>query len=118
MARLTLKYRNTGVSSTALLVAAGNFDIIGWNLINTGASNAFLKFYNSATAAGVTVGTTTPVKTLLIPAGGTFMLSNEEKLQDGYNNGIVIAATSGLADSDTGVPTTSVYVELNYQASQ
>lgn len=118
MGRLAIKFRNTGVSNTAVLVAAGNLDLIGWNLINTGTVNLFLKFYNAATAAAVTVGTTAVVRTLLIPAAGTVFLSNEEKFQDGFNLGIVIAVTTLIADSDTTVPVTAAYVELSYQTSQ
>jgi DNA-binding FrmR family transcriptional regulator len=81
---------------------------IGWiHCMNMSASVRYLKFYN-ATAANVTVGTTTPVLTFPIPTlattnGAGFTISfGDAGLQ--FGTAICVAATTGLADNDTGAP--------------
>ena len=108
------RFRNVSVSNTALLVAAGSKVIVGWNLINTNSTSCFLKIYNAATAGAVIVGTTIPIVTLMIPAAGLFFLSNEDKFQVGLNLGIVVAVTTGIADTDNTAPVTGCLVEISY----
>ena len=111
---LNKQYRNVALSSTADLVATGNNNLIAWNIINPNDAAVYVKFYNAAAANDVTVGTTTPVKTLFIPATGTALLSNEEYLQNGFNLGIVVACVTELDDSETTAPTKAIYCELQY----
>lgn len=74
----------------------------GWSLYNSHATDTrFVKFYN-ATAANTVVGTTTPVLTVAVQAGAEV---------HGFPPGgvsfpvaLTIAATTGVADSDTGAP--------------
>lgn len=80
---------------------------------NTNASARYLKFYN-ATAANVTVGTTTPVLTYYLPATGGFTLD----IPCGYafSTAITAAATTGVADNDTGAPSANdVIVNIGYK---
>lgn len=80
---------------------------------NTNASARYLKFYN-ATAANVTVGTTTPVLTYYLPATGGFTLD----IPCGYAfaTAITAAATTGVADNDTGAPgANEVIVNIGYK---
>jgi hypothetical protein len=73
--------------------------------INVNASLRYLKIYNN-TAAGTTVGTTTPVMTFPIPASATgagFTISFGDT-GVGFSTGITVAATTGAADADTGAP--------------
>ena len=107
-------FRNVAVSNTAILVRTGSNLLVGWNLINTNTTNSFLKLYNAAAAADVTVGTTAVVRTLLIPASGTVFLSNEDKFQVGFSLGIVAAVVTGIADNNTTAPTIGCYVEILY----
>jgi len=77
----------------------------GWYFFNAAITIRYIKFYN-ATAANVTVGTTTPIMTIPIPAqssGGIAanVLSNKGI---GFSTAISIAATTGVADTDTGAP--------------
>ena len=115
---LQKSFRQVAVVNTAVVVEAGNWAIAGWNLINPISTSAYLKFYNSATAGAVTVGTTTPLMTVLIPAAGTFWQSNEDQFQMGFNLGIVVAVTTGIADNDTAAPATGCYVQLFYNTNQ
>lgn len=66
----------------------------------------FLKLYD-ATAASVTVGTTVPVATFVVPAnadldGAGFIWNNEIGLA--FSTAITAAVTTGLADNDAGAP--------------
>lgn len=112
------QYRSPNVTTAAAtLVLAGNLVLVGWNLITTGTSSAYLKLYNAATAGAVTVGATTPIRTLLIPASGTALLSNEDQFQVAFPLGIVFAVTGALADTDTSAPSAACYVEILYSSN-
>lgn len=74
--------------------------------INLSTGVRYLKLYN-ATAANVTVGTTTPVLTFPIPTqgdsnGAGFTTSIPQGLA--FGTAITAAATTGIADNDTGAP--------------
>lgn len=111
---LTDVFRQVAVTNTAVLVIAGDVCLMGWNLINSIGTAAYLKFYNAATAAAVTVGTTAVVRTLYIPASGTAVLSNEGAFQRQFSLGMVIAVTTGIADNNSAAPSTGPYVEILY----
>ena len=78
--------------------------VYGWYLFNAAASTRYVKFYN-ATAANTTVGTTTPAITVPLPAGQGANVAFEHGIA--FSTAICVAATTGLADNDTGAPTTS-----------
>lgn len=108
-------YRNPNVTTAAAtLIATGAQILVGWNLINKGTSNAFLKLYNAAAAVDVTVGTTTPVRTLLIPGSGTAFLSNEDKWQKNFPLGMVFAVTGDMLDTDSSAPSGACHIEVLY----
>lgn len=85
--------------------------------INLANAVRYLKFYN-ATAANVTVGTTTPVLTFPIPTqgdtnGAGFVLAIPQGFA--FSTAITAAATTGLADNDTGAPgANEVVVNIGY----
>lgn len=84
---------------------------------NVATSTRFLKFYN-ATAANVTVGTTTPVLTLALPGNTSDDVSGVFSIPQGikFSTAICVAATTGLADNDTGAPSTNdVVVNIFYK---
>ena len=68
---------------------------------NRSASARYVKFYN-ATAANVTVGTTTPVMTLTMEGSQGLALSVPQGIA--FSTAITVAATTGVADADTGAP--------------
>jgi hypothetical protein len=81
---------------------------LGWlHVINLAATKRYLKIYN-ATAANVTVGTTTPVLTFPIPTmadtNGAGFWVNFGDVGQQFDTAICAAATTGLADNDTGAP--------------
>jgi hypothetical protein len=72
---------------------------------NMATTTRFVKFYN-LTAANTTVGSSTPVITIAIPGnasddvtglfGGAYGIA--------FDTAISVAATTGIADADTGAP--------------
>lgn len=86
--------------------------------VNLTASKRYLKFYN-ATAANTTVGTTTPVLTLVIPTAGDtngcgFLFAVPQGLA--FSTAISVACTTGLADADTSAPgANDVVINIGYK---
>lgn len=83
-------------------IKASAGQIYGWVITNTNASARFVKLYNKATAP--TVGTDTPVITLVIPgnATGSGMVAAEFTSGIAFGTGIGIGITTAVADADTG----------------
>ncbi len=102
----------SAASTNATSVKASAGQVGGWYLSNVNAAARFLKLYNKASAP--TVGTDTPVMTILIPAGAA---ANVEFTQGiAFATGIAFALTTGVADSDTGaVAASEIVVNLLYK---
>ena len=84
---------------------------------NTATSTLWLKFYN-ATAATVVVGTTTPVMTIGLPGNTSDDISGMFSSSHGlaFGTAITVAATTGVADSDTGAPAANnVIINIGYK---
>ena len=75
--------------------------VFGWYMHNAAAATLFVKFYN-ATAASDTVGTTVPVLTVPIPAGASANVEFANGIA--FSTAITVAATTAVADNDTGAP--------------
>ena len=78
----------------------------------------FVKFYNGA-AAAVTVGTTAPVLTLLVPAGnsagaGLFFQEVGEQPQERFADGITVACVTGIADNSTATPSIPIHASVRF----
>ena len=76
-------------------------------ITNFATTTRYVKLYN-ATAANVTVGTTTPIDTIAIPPGSS---TNPTVLTESYGahglsfgTALTAAATTALADADAGAP--------------
>lgn len=97
--------RSLDLDETAEDIKTSPGQVYGWNITNFRTSTVYVKFYN-ATAANVTVGTTTPLFTLAIPgnASDDTMLSMMGAHGITFGTAISWAATTGLADNDTGAP--------------
>lgn len=81
---------------------------LGWiHVINRSTGVRYIKFYND-TAANVSVGTTTPVLSFPVPTmadtnGAGFCINfGDAGVQ--FSTAICVAATTGVADNDTGAP--------------
>lgn len=113
----TTPYKNIDVDESEDQVKGAAGQIYWIHAINLSAAVLYLKFYN-ATAASVTVGTTVPDHTFPVPSnGGTdgagFVLAIPNGIE--FDTAITIAATTGVADADTGAPgANEVIVNLGY----
>jgi hypothetical protein len=106
-------FRSIDLDETEEEIKATAGQVFGWFLFNAAASTRFVKFYN-ATAANVTVGTTTPVLTMPIPAGSAANVQFSNGIA--FDTAITAAATTGVADADTGAPSANdVIVNIFYK---
>jgi hypothetical protein len=98
-------FRSIDLDETEEEVKASAGQVYSMWVTNTATSTRFLKFYN-ATAANVTVGTTTPVITWGIPGNSSDDISAVFGGGHGiaFGTAITVAATTGVADADTGAP--------------
>lgn len=105
-------FRSIDLDETEEEVKGSEGVLYGYYFYNANAALRYLKFYN-ATAANTTVGTTTPVLTLPLPATSAGHVTFAEGVK--FSTAITVAATTGLADNDTGAPSASdVIVNLFY----
>lgn len=99
-------FRSLDLDETEEDVKTSAGQVYGVWVTNKATSTRWLKFYN-ATAANVTVGTTTPVITVGIPGNSSDNISG--MFSGGghgifFDTAICVAATTGFADNDTGAP--------------
>jgi hypothetical protein len=94
-------YRSIDLDESEEEVKGSAGQLYGYYFFNAAASVRYLKFYN-ATAASTTVGTTTPFLTMPLPAGAAGHISFPVPIT--FSTAICAAATTGLADNDTGAP--------------
>lgn len=109
-------FRSLDLDESEEEVKASAGTVYGLWFSNTAAATRFLKFYN-ATAANVTVGTTTPVLTLALPGNSSDDISGVFSIAQGikFDTAITVAATTAAADNDTGAPSAGdVIVNLFY----
>ena len=98
-------FRSLDIDETEEDVKTSAGQVYGFYIFNAATSVRYVKFYN-ATAANVTVGTTTPVLTLPVPAAssGGVGFNVQTNIGIAFDTAICVAATTGLADNDTGAP--------------
>jgi hypothetical protein len=98
-------FRSLDLDETEEEVKATAGTIFGLIITNFATTTRYIKFYN-ADAATTVVGTTTPYMTIPVPGNA----SDDTTLVATYPFGLVfstaisVAATTGLADNDTGAP--------------
>ena len=94
-------FRSLDLDETEEEIKSTAGQVYGYYIYNKAATAIYVKFYN-ATAANVTVGTTTPVLTIGIPAGSGANVEWTNGIA--FSTAITIAATTGVADNDTTAP--------------
>lgn len=110
-------FRSIDLDETEEEVKATAGQVFGMWVTNTATATRWIKFYN-ATAANVTVGTTTPVITWGIPGNSSDDISALFSGTNGivFGTAITVAATTGVADNDTGAPgANEVIVNIFYK---
>lgn len=110
------QYRNVTLSNTAIEVASGFSTLVGWNLINPNSSNVYLKLFDRSTQPDA-IDQDGLIRTLLIPGSGTSFLSNEDKFQLNFANGMWAWAVTGIADDNVTAPASGLYTELLYDGN-
>lgn len=105
-------FRSIDIDETEEDVKTTAGQVYGVHAMNLTNALLYLKFYN-ATAANVTVGTTTPVMTLPVPGnndtdGAGFYFSVPCGIV--FDTAICVACTTGVADNDTGAPAANACV--------
>jgi hypothetical protein len=106
---LTL-YRGAAITAkTAVKASAGQ--VYGYHIYNPNSVDIYLQFYNVASAS-VTVGTTTPDKTLWIPAGGALDTGAGLTFPWNFSTAITIAPTTTITGSTT--PSTGLLINIDY----
>lgn len=91
-------YRKLATADTnAAVIKASAGRVYGYSISNQSAAAKFVKLYNKASAP--TVGTDTPVRTIMIPAGAVSNYHINAGLS--FPTGIAIAATGAITDADT-----------------
>ena len=110
--------RSIDLDETEEAVKASAGQVYWIMAFNLATSVRYLKFYN-ATVATVVVGTTPPVLTIPIPTqaatanGAGLVLAIPHGIE--FDTAITVAATTGVADADTGAPgANEVIVNIGY----
>lgn len=108
----TSVYRSLDLDETEEDVKTSAGTLYWIHAVNVTTAVIYLKFYN-ATAANVTVGTTTPVLTFPVVSQGTtggagFVFSVPQGIA--FGTAICMAATTGVADNDTGAPAANALI--------
>jgi len=113
----TTLYKNIDVDESEDQIKGAAGQVYWIHAITVATTPVYLKFYN-VLAASVTVGTTVPDLTFPVPSAGTangggFTLSIPNGIA--FSTAITIAATTGVADNDSGAPAANaVIVNLGY----
>jgi len=106
-ARLTSndsRHFTAALSTTVTSVKAAAGVLAGWYIFNPNAATAYVQIFNTASGS-VTLGTTPPVMSLGIPAGGAANLSLPKGIP--FSTAISIASTTtatGSAANSSGLP--------------
>lgn len=110
-------FRDTNVTDSIVGVAecgVGGLTIRGFNIINSNQNTVYVKFFDQFDF-DVTLGTTEPVLTIAVPASGSiYQAFGSSTTIQFFSTAIMIAATTGVEDSDTNAPQSGIYVQLQY----
>lgn len=113
-----LAFKSLDLDETEEQVNANAGELCSVWVTNTADTTRWLKFYN-ATAASVTVGSTTPVLTIGVSGQTDTDISGSFSVNGGcfqFDTALTVAATTGLADADTGAPAANdVVVAIGYR---
>lgn len=105
-------FRDVALTNTDVTVKASAGRVYSWYFKNSDATNtAWVHFYN-ALIASVTVGTTVPVWSVEVPAGGTNEF--EFTIPLSFATGITLAATTSPLHTVSTAPTTTLQAYVGY----
>lgn len=96
-------YRNLDLGATGQVAVAKPCKLVGYYFYNSASSARFLKIYDKASAP---TQADTPLLTLGLPASSGGHLYNSNGILE-FAKGLSVRATTAIADSDTGAPSTN-----------
>lgn len=106
-------FRSIDLDETEEEVKGSAGQLYGWFIHNKASTTTYVKIYND-TAANVSVGTTTPVLTIPMPANSSANMIFP--IGVAFSTAITAAATTGVADNDTGAPAANdLIIDLFYK---
>lgn len=97
------------LTNTLQTIASENISIYGWNIINHGSADAFIKIFDSSATLS-----SNPLSILFCPLYSSTLNLLERPWISGSN--LKVAAVDGISNSSATL-TSSVYVEFLYQNS-
>ena len=107
----SLVYRNLDLGVTGQVAKNGAGQLYSYFFYNNASATRYIKIYDKATAP---TQSDTPVMTYPIPAGSAANVAFPNGVA--FSAGISLRATTGVADSDTGAPSTNdVVINVNYK---
>ncbi len=102
-------YNNPAVTTTALLigntVSGAPIHISWYNIANSASAVAYMQFFDAASTAAVTLGTTAPTFWVAVPASGGIVDTSPTTTYP-FKNGVVVAATT----TPTGASTSALAI--------
>lgn len=103
-------YSNTALSSTKQQISSAACTVTGWAVHNPAAATTYIQIWDLASAS-VTVGTTAPSWTLVLPAGATANMFDTGGVK--HATGFTVAATTTATGSTA--PATAAVVSFFYK---
>lgn len=92
------------LTSTLTVISNVPCELEGLWSVNEAAAESFIQFFDSASATGITVGTTAPLFWIPLPASGGGVAPLPIALKIPFTKGIVVCSTT----TPTGASTASV----------
>ncbi len=94
-------YQHAAATDTPLLVQAGETLLYGWEMVNNEAAASYLRLFNAAAAADVTLGTTAPDYVITTAASVSTARTLNKPLR--FSLGLVIGScTTATGSGHTG----------------
>lgn len=107
----TSSYFTSTASTNSTLVKASAAGLYGLEVFNTSATVAYFKLFNMSVAP--TVGTSTPVKIVMVPPNGGVVMTYAVPIR--LSNGLAYSMTANLAVSDTtAIAANQLVVNFDY----
>lgn len=109
-------FYDVDVPHTAVLVSGQRTGLFGYKIENNHSAAIYVSFYDAATAGAVTVGTTSPVFTVMVPANDGVVLPprSDSRLKDFLLGVVISASTSRNGTADVAAdPTVEIWYSQN-----
>lgn len=110
-----LRYQN--LTNTIWFAKRGALTMVSYNIVNPNSVDVFVKLYDSNNDPAPVVGTTEPFETIQVAANGSVVLYDTLVGLYDFENGICAAVTTGIADSNTTVPSLFVLFQIGVKES-